>query len=110
MFGVANHLSHLTKGNSAVTSIVEQIDPMESCHEKEIGSSEVRFGDRLRNMAASSFPVLRTLHKVIVPSVLAQPPNLFRYGDVATILRIHQRDQILDILKSTIHDLNSEVG
>jgi hypothetical protein len=40
--------------------------------------------------------------------VLAQPIDLFRYRDVAKILRIYPREQILDVLKSTILDMTSE--
>jgi hypothetical protein len=132
---------HLSKDDSAVKSIVEQMDPMESYHERlfellladpslstlipklfsgaldtfpekalkrAIDSPDVPFGDLLRSMAASSSPVHCTLHKAIVTSVLAQPIDLFRYRDVAKILRIYQREQILDILKSTIPDMTSE--
>lgn len=132
---------HLSKGDSAVRSIVEHMDPIESYHERlfellladpslsalipklfsgaldtfpekaserAINSPDVPFVDLLRSMAASSSPVHCALHKAIVTSLLAQPIDLFRYGDLAKILRIYQREQILDILKSTIPDMTSE--
>jgi hypothetical protein len=132
---------YLSKGDSAVKSIVENMDPMESYHERlfellltdpslsalipkvfsgaldtfpekalerAINSPDVPFGDLLRSMAVSSSPVHSALHKAIVTSVLAQPIDLFRYRDVAKILRIYQREQILEVLKSTIPAMTSE--
>jgi hypothetical protein len=45
------------------------------------------------------------VHKAIVIKVLAQPLDLFRYRDVAKILRVHPIGPLVDLLKSTISTL-----
>lgn len=67
----------------------------------------VQFGELLRCMSTSSSPVHYTLHKTIVTIVLALPIDLFRYRDVAKILRIYQREPIVGLLKSAIPEMTA---
>jgi hypothetical protein len=53
-------------------------------------------------LAASSTPAHSAFHKAIIIKVLSQPLDLFRYREVAKILRVHPRESLFGLLKSVI--------
>lgn len=62
----------------------------------------IEFEALLRALATSSSPAHVSLHKELIAKALSLPIDLFRYREIAKILRVHPREELLRLLKSII--------
>ncbi len=69
---------------------------------RAIDVSGDKFSELVRGLAVSSTPAHGKLHKEIVRIILSKGTNLFLFRDVAKILRVHPRRQLIELLKSVM--------
>lgn len=77
----------------------------ESALTQAIDLAANNFDEFVRALAESSSPTHHNLHKLIVRKALNDGFNLFRFRDVAKMLRVHTRKRLIEMLKTEIAEI-----